>query len=123
MATHLTRIKSAWNVLAALKVKSTGRFVLVVVKVTLTGSNVPGVNAGIITVAFVGVPTTVSERRPVPALTWSTVTLPGPLVMPKEAIPPGKRSPSVTVVIGVQVPPPGVGVGVGVGAAGSPLSA
>ncbi len=69
VATHLTRIRAAWNVLAALKVKSTGRFVLVVVKVTLTGANVPGVNAGIITVAFVGVPTTVSERRPVPAST------------------------------------------------------
>ncbi len=38
---------------------------------------------------------------------------PGPLDTAKEAIPPGKRLPSVTVVDGVQTLPPGVGVGVG----------
>jgi len=66
---HLTLIKAAWNVLAALKVKSTGRFGSVIVKVTVTGANVPGVNAGMFTVALVGVPTTVSERKPVPVST------------------------------------------------------
>ena len=66
---HLTSIKAAWNVLAALNLKLTGRFGSVIVKVTVTGANVPGVNAGMFTVAFVGVPTTVSERKPVPALT------------------------------------------------------
>jgi hypothetical protein len=92
----------AWNVLAARKVKSTGSAGLTAVKVTVTGANVPGVNGGIVTTAFVGVPTTVSDCKPVPALTWSTVTDPGPLVTPKETIPPGKRSPSVTTVLGVQ---------------------
>ncbi len=100
--------------LAARRVKSTARPGLVVVKVTTTGLNVPGVNAGMFTVAFVGVPTTVIDCVPVPALTWSIVTEPGPLDTPKEGIPPGKRSPSLTVVNGVQIC--GVGVGVGVGA-------
>ncbi len=63
----------------------------------------PGVNAGIFTTALVGVPTTVIDWVPVPALTWSTVTEPGPLDTPKEGIPPGAKSPSVTVVLGVQV--------------------
>ena len=95
--------------------KSTGSAGFVGVKVTITGLNVPGVNAGMFTVAFVGVPTTVSDCKPLPALTWSTVTEPGPLDTPKEAIPPGNKSPSETVVVGVQTLPPGVGVGVGVG--------
>jgi len=64
---------------------------------------VPGVNAEMFTTALVGVPTTVSDRKPVPALTWSTVTEPAPLVTPKETIPPGAKSPSITVVVGVQV--------------------
>ncbi len=85
------------------------------VKVTTTGSNVPGVNGGMFTTAFVGAPTTVIDRVPVPALTWSMVTEPGPLDTIKEGGPPGKRSPSVTVVVGVQVCDVGVGVGVGVG--------
>ncbi len=85
-------------------------------KVAVTGLNVPGVNAGMFTIAFVEL-TTVNDCKPVPALTWSTVTEPGPLDTPKEARPPGKRSPSVTVVIGVQVCEVGVGVGFGVGLA------
>ena len=89
--------------LAARKVKSTGCVGLVGVKVTTTGLNVPGVNGGMFTVALVGVPTTVSDCKPVPALTWSIVTEPAPLDMPKETIPPGNKSPSVTVVLGVQV--------------------
>jgi superfamily II DNA or RNA helicase len=56
-------------VLAALKVKSTGRLGLITVKVAVTGLNVPGVKAGIFTTAFVGVPTTVKDCNPVPALT------------------------------------------------------
>jgi hypothetical protein len=48
----------------------------------------------------------------VPALTWSIVTEPAPLVTPKDTMPPGNKSPSVIVVVGVQIPP-GVGVGVG----------
>ncbi len=63
----------------------------------------PGVNGGIFTTAFVGVPTTVSILKPVPVSTWSTVTVPGPVVTPKEMMPPGAKSPSVTVVVGVQV--------------------
>ena len=89
--------------LAARKVKSTGCAGFVGVKVTTTGLNVPGVNGGMLTVAFVGTPTTVSDCNPVPALTWSTVTEPAPLITPKETIPPGAKSPSVTVVLGVQV--------------------
>ncbi len=88
--------------LAARKVKSVGRSGLGVVKVTFTGLNVPGVNGGMFTTAFVGVPTTVIDCVPVPALTWSMVTEPGPCDTPKEGIPPGKRSPSLTVVNGVQ---------------------
>ncbi len=84
------------------------------VKVTLTGLNVPGVNAGMFTTALVGAPTTVSDCNPVPAFTWSTVTEPGPLDTPKETIPPGNKFPSLTVVVGVQVCGVGVGVGVGV---------
>jgi hypothetical protein len=83
-------------------VKSTGRFGLILVKVTTTGSNVPGVNAGMVTIAFVEL-TTVSDCNPVFKLTGSTVTEPAPLDTPKEAIPPGNKSPSVTVVVGVQV--------------------
>ena len=71
--------------------------------VTVTGLNVPGVNAGMFTVALVGVPTTVSDCKPVPALTWSTVTEFIPVITPKETIPPGAKSPSVTVEVGVQV--------------------
>ena len=83
--------------------KSTGCVGSITEKVTTTGANVPGVNAGMFTTALVGVPTTVNERNPVPAFTWSTVTEPAPLVMTNEAIPPGAKSPSVTVVVGVQV--------------------
>ena len=98
--------------LAARKVKSTAKAGLIGVKVTTAGLNVPGVKAGMFTTAFVGVPTTVSDCKPVPALTWSTVTEPGPCDTPKETKPPGNKSPSVTVVNGVQT----CGVGVGVGA-------
>ena len=62
----------------------------------------PTVNAGILTTALTGTPTTVSDCKPVPALTWSTVTEPGPLDIPKDTIPPGNKLPSVTVVVGVQ---------------------
>jgi len=99
---HRTLIKMAWNVLAARKVKSTGSAGLTAVKDTVTGLNVPGVNGGIVTTALIGTPTTVSDCKPVPALTWSTVTVPGPDVTPNDTKPPGKRSTSVTVVVGVQ---------------------
>ena len=69
MQGQTTLIKTEWNVLAALKVKSTGQFGLIVVKVTVTGSKVPGVKAGINTTAFSGTPTTVSDCNPVPAFT------------------------------------------------------
>jgi len=51
------------------------------------------------------------------------VTVPGPLVTEKDTIPPGNKSPSVTVVLGVQVCGVGVGVGdgVGVGVGAGPL--
>ena len=104
--------------LAARNVKSTGSAGLIIVKVAVTGLNVPGVNAGMVTIALVAL-TTVKDCKPVPALTWSTVTEPGPLVTPKEARPPGKRSPSLTVVIGVQTCGVGVGVGVGGGGGGA----
>jgi len=100
---HLALIKAEWKLLAARKVKSTGCVGSITEKVTTTGEKVPGVNAGIFTTALTGVPTTVSDCKPVPALTWSTVTEPAPLITPKETIPPGARSPSVTVVLGVQV--------------------
>ncbi len=86
---------------ADLKVKSTARAELVAVKVAVTGAYVPGANAGMFTVAFVAL-TTVNDCNPDPAFTWSTVTEFGPLATPKAAIPPGNKSPSVTVVIGVQ---------------------
>ena len=89
--------------LAARNVKSTGKFGLIGVNVTTTGAVVPGVNAGISTMALLAVPRTVSDCSPVPALTWSIVTVLGPLDTPKETIPPGAKSPSVTVVLGVQV--------------------
>ncbi len=101
--------------LAACNVKSTGRAGLIGVKVTTTGLNVPAGNTGMLTTALVGAPTTVSDCNPVPALTWSTVTVPGPLATPKETIPPGNKSPSLTVVNGAQVCGVGVGVGFGVG--------
>ncbi len=100
---HLTSIKAAWNVLAARNLKLTGSAGLGTKKVTTTGAVVPGANGGIITTALTGTPTTVIDCVPVPALTWSTVTEPGPLDTPKEGIPPGNKSPSLTVVVGVQV--------------------
>ena len=66
---HRALINTAWKVLAARKVKSTGSAGLIGMNVTTTGINVPGVNAGIITTALTGVPTTVSDCNPVPALT------------------------------------------------------
>ena len=100
---HLALILAAWNVLAARSVKSIGCVGFITEKVTTTGAKVPGVNAGIFTTALTGVPTTVSDCKPVPAFTWSTVTVPGPLDTPNDTIPPGAKSPSVTVVVGVQV--------------------
>ena len=66
---HRTLMKMAWKVLAARNVKSTVRPGFGVVNVTVTGANVPGVNGGMVTTALVGVPTTVRDRNPVPALT------------------------------------------------------
>ena len=63
---HLARINTAWKLLAARNVKSTGRFGFIGVNVTTTGANVPGVNAGILTTALTGVPTTVSDCNPLP---------------------------------------------------------
>ena len=60
---------AAWKVLAARNLKSTGSAGLIGVNVTTIGAVVPCVNAGIITTALVGVPTTVSDCNPVPALT------------------------------------------------------
>ena len=60
---------AAWNVLAALNVKSTAIPGIGVVKVTTTGAVVPAVNGGIVTTALIGTPTTVSDCKPVPALT------------------------------------------------------
>lgn len=92
---------------------STGRFGLLTVKVTITGVLVPGVKVGIFTIAFIEL-TTVNDCNPVPLLLGSTVIVPELLVTRNSVMPPGKRSPSVTVIIGVQTLPPGVGVGVGV---------
>ncbi len=65
-----------------------------------------------VVVTFVAL-TTVNDCNPAPAFTWLTATEPDPLDTPKETIPPGNRSPSVTVVNGVQICDFGVGVGVG----------
>ena len=62
----------------------------------------PGVNAGMFTTALVAL-TSVNDCSPVPALMESAVTEFVPLVTPKVDIPPGNRSPSVTVAVGVQV--------------------
>ena len=64
-----TRMLAAWKVLAALKVKSTANPGTIGVNVTTTGAVVPGANAGILTTALTGTPTTVSDCKPVPALT------------------------------------------------------
>ena len=61
----------------------TGKFGLGTVKVAVTGLNVPGVNAGIVTTAFEAL-TTVKVCIPVPALIESAVTVPSPLVIAKE---------------------------------------
>ena len=90
---HRTRTKAEWKVLDTRRTKSTGSAGLIRVKVTTTGLYVPGVNAGMLTVALTGAPTTVIDCEPVPALTWSTVTEPGPLDTPKETIPPGINFP------------------------------
>ena len=99
---HLALILAAWKLFAARNVKSTGNAGFIGVNVTTTGAVVPAVNGGILTTALTGVPITVNDCKPVPALTGSTVTDPGPLVMPNDTIPPGNKSPSVTVVVGVQ---------------------
>jgi len=84
------------------------------VNVAVTGLVVPNGNEGIVTSAFVAL-TTVKPCRPLPLLTISTVTDPGPAVTASNCAElPGKLS--VTVRVGTHVPP-GVGVGVGVGVA------
>ena len=59
---------------------STGKVALITVKVAVTGLNVPGVKAGILTTAFEAL-TTVKVCSPVPALIESTVIVPFPLVI------------------------------------------
>ena len=66
---HRALMFAAWKVLAARNVKSTGKFSFIGINVTTTGAVVPGVKAGIITTALIGVPITVSDCKPVPALT------------------------------------------------------
>ena len=68
-AAHLTSINAEWKLLAALKRNVTACVGSVGVNVTVTGAVVPGVNAGMFTVALVGVPTIVNDCNPVPALT------------------------------------------------------
>ena len=65
---HRALIFAAWKVLAALNVKSTANPGLIGVNVTTTGLIVPGVNGGMLTTALVA-ETTVSDCKPVPALT------------------------------------------------------
>jgi hypothetical protein len=50
---HCALISTPLNRLVALNVKSTGWLVFGTVNVAVTGPTVPGVNAGIVTVAFV----------------------------------------------------------------------
>ena len=69
ISAHRALIFAAWNVLAALSVKSTAKPGVIGVNVTTTGIVVPGVNVGILTIALTGTPTTVSDCKPVPALT------------------------------------------------------
>jgi hypothetical protein len=52
-APHCALISTPLNRLVALKVKSTGWPAFGLVNVAVTGLNVPGVNAGILTTAFV----------------------------------------------------------------------
>lgn len=56
-ATQRALINTPPRRVAALRVKSTGWLVLGTVKVAVTGLIVPGVNAGILTTAFVAVVT------------------------------------------------------------------
>ena len=65
---HRALMLAAWNVLAALKVKSTANPGFIGVNVTTTGAVVPGVNAGILTIALVAL-TNVNDCKPLPALT------------------------------------------------------
>ena len=62
---------------------STGKLALITVKVAVTGLNVPGVKAGILTTAFEAF-TTVKVCIPVPELIESAVIVPDPLVIAKE---------------------------------------
>jgi hypothetical protein len=52
-AEHCALINTPLNLDVALNVRSTGWLVFGTVNVAVTGLNVPGVNAGIVTVAFV----------------------------------------------------------------------
>ena len=94
---HCALIKMAWVEFAARKVISTGSAGLTAVKVTVTGLNVPGVNAGIITTAFTLL-TTVNDCKPVPELIWSMVTDPGPDITPNDAKPPGAEAGSALTI-------------------------
>ncbi len=110
---HCALISTPLKRVVALKVKSTGCDVFGIVNVVVTGPNVPSVNAGMFTVAFVAL-TSDSPCNPFPVLIGSTVTDPDPAVIASNwAAPPGRVS--VIVSVGVQTPGTGVGVGVGVG--------
>lgn len=114
-AVHCALMRTARMRDDALRVKSTACPVFGRVNVAVTGLNVPGANAGIVTIALDEL-TTVSDWRPGLTSAGSTVTVPLPAVMEENAAePPGNTS--VIVNVGVHVPPPGVGVGVGVGVA------
>ena len=89
-------IKMAWNEFAARRLIVTGKFGLITVKVTTAGRNVPGVNGGIVTTAFVEL-TRVRDCNPLPASIESTVIVPEPLVTVKAPRPPGKEFPGASV--------------------------
>lgn len=99
----------------ALRVKLTGKFAFITVKVAVTGKKVPGVKAGMLIITFEELPT---EKfcNPVPLFIESTVTVPEPDVIASKACkPPGNRfGLSIIVKTGVQTLL-GVGVAVGVG--------
>ena len=77
MQGHCALINTAWKRPAARRLKLTGRFGLITVKVTTTGLVVPGVNAGIKTTALVAL-TNVSDCSPVGEPAPLTLTEPAP---------------------------------------------
>lgn len=69
----------------------------------VTGANVPGVNAGILTTALVAL-STVNTNKPVPPLLASTVTKFAPVVTPMSVGPPDGNifGSLTTIAVGVQ---------------------